>query len=434
MFAISSIDLCTIQFLTQPPVNLPCNPYDETRNFLQLQCDISVPRNRRNFINVVWYRIQAGETEPESVLSRGPFKSTFVVRRRLIVDDLTLVQSTLQLRNITEEDMGIYWCQIEDEQGEEPVIHRSCTTTNLSSSDTYDHLTLCPDRTYFFSLGPVCVEPENECSMDNNTSSTSMPSSTPVPSSPTTPVINDAPNSNNTEQQLSEWFISITVSVVLLLVLLVLGVLTTLIIVLLKAKQKMNKGVAKTSSTSAWCLKTHNHKNQCSGIPLPVTPVVHVHVTKLASTSTDMPPLPRHLNVGRQVSNDSVYAEPNCPVRFVSDMETNLSETGSLYSNPHFDQESSEEPSRVERDGNFYQIIAKSPITNESDNKLVTYTIPNIVKQRSNTAGNSSVVVTINDGDGEQEEPAYENPPQYARLRADTQDVPGIYSLPSNTN
>lgn len=428
---IFPLDLCTIQFLTQPPVDLPCNPYDETRNYLQLQCDISIPRDRRNNITVAWYRIQAGETEPESVFGRGPGKRGIKVLRRLSTGNLTLLRSSLQLQNITEEDMGIYWCQIEDNEGEEPVIHRPCTVTNLTDPDSYDHLTRCPDFTNFFSLGPVCVEPQTECS----TSSMSLPTSSPEPSSPTTitttPVINDT--TKNTV--ISEWFIFIIVSAVLLLVLLILGVLTTLMIVLLKARRRMNKGVAKTNSTSAWCLRSHEHQNQDSSSPLPVTPVVHVQVPKLASMPAEVIPMPRHLNIGRQQSNESVYAEPDCPVRYLHDTETNLSETGSLYSNPHFDQEASEELPRVERDGNFYQIIAKSPIATERDNKLVNYTVPKIVKQRTDT-GNSSVVVTIDDGDAGQEEPTYENPPQpqYARLRADTQDLPRIYTVPSDTN
>ena len=351
-------------------MDIPCNPYDETRNYLRLQCDISIPRNRRSSIDVVWYRIQAGETEAESIFGRGPGKGAIVVRKRLSTGDLTLIQSSLQLQNITEEDMGVYWCQIEDEEGEEPIIHRPCTTTILSDPDTYDHLTVCPDRTNFFTLGPLCAVPRTECS--SMQSSPPLPSSTPAPSTTTitTPVNNPRDNA-----EISEWFITITVSVVLLLVLLILGALTTLLIVLLKARQRWRRRVSKTGSSSAWCLKSHDPQSQYSSNSLPETPVVCVHVPQLASTQTEMIMMPRHLNVGRQLSDDSVYAEPNCPVRIIHNTETNMSETGSLYSNPHFYQEASEDIASIERDGNFYQIIAKSTTTPE-DEKLVNYTVP----------------------------------------------------------
>lgn len=165
-----------MKFLTQPPKDLPCNPYDPSFNRLLIQCDVAIPRSRSD-LRVRWYRLQLGNDEPENVLDRA--NPTFVYRRGSRFDNQILITSWLHMRNITVEDIGTYWCQVDDE--DEPAAHKPCTVTHLGEPSQYSALTVCP-RTYFFSLGPVCVHPYSDCL--NGWSVTEMqPNPSPAPTS-----------------------------------------------------------------------------------------------------------------------------------------------------------------------------------------------------------------------------------------------------------
>lgn len=273
-FSIGST--CTIKFLTQPPEIIPCNPYNnvESRNNLRLQCDIAVPRSIRNDIDISWYRMLDGEPVAENVLRRD--NQVIKIRRRTTIDadEVALFESSLRLVNVTEEDVGSYWCQVEYEINNELTIHRPCTSTYLGSPDEYSHLTVCPDRTHFFTLGPVCVLPQNDCnasiksvdsisetntssnnSIDNNISSqvTNSPSPTPIQPSSTNEVSVSIPTTTvrvNTSQELISWFFSITISVILLFILLVLGVLTAVLISVIATRNKLRKKQARNDFIS----------------------------------------------------------------------------------------------------------------------------------------------------------------------------------------
>ena len=88
----------------------------------------------------------------------------------------------------------------------------------------------------------------------------------------------------------------------------------------------------------------------------------------------------------------------------------------------------------VERDGNSYLIISRSP-TSTSD-ELVDYTVPSMAMQSVNTdrCTKTESVVMAQDLESEFEVSyhTYENepPPRYAPLRSDTLDQARMYSLP----
>lgn len=220
---------CVVNFLTQPPTNLPCNPYDPSFNRLRLQCDVAMLHGSSN-LRVRWYRLQHRDGQPERVLDRN--NPTSVSFRRRFLNDQLLMTSWLHLRNVTEEDIGTYWCQLDD--GDElAVVHKPCTVTHLEEAVRYSDLTACT-WAFFFSLGPVCVHPYNECSSEPIEN---QPSPSPVPTS-SRHVVRESTNPStapgNTASDMFFWFIPVIA--VSLIVLIILGAVVLATAVILKKR------------------------------------------------------------------------------------------------------------------------------------------------------------------------------------------------------
>lgn len=151
-------------------------------------------------------------------------------------------------------------------------------------------------------------------------------------------------------------------------------------------------------------------------------------------TSLSLPDIvtpPHHLPCDLQLTRDSIYEVPNRPLSLVENRCISASVTDSAYGDSQEVNKPDQDVTAIERDGNFYQIIAKSPSASVKE-VTVTYTVPNMVKQRAGTG--TSMISDDMVHSSESEEHAYENTiqPRYAPLCADTQDIPRIYSLPSS--
>lgn len=150
--------------------------------------------------------------------------------------------SWLHVRNVTEEDMGIYWCQLDDE--DEATVHRPCTVTHLAEAAQYSDLAAC-SRTFFFSLGPVCVHPHNDCPTEWSTNPSNEKQPDPSPSSSSsrhssTHGIAQESNTPTTQVDMSSdmlyWYIPVIAGVTLI-ILLTLGLVMLISAVLMKKKR-----------------------------------------------------------------------------------------------------------------------------------------------------------------------------------------------------
>ena len=228
-FCTLSAGDCQYLYLAQPPKSLPCDPYRPEFNDLQLECSVFSPPGVT--YEIQWFKQQGtvpdNSTTPtqlaDGLMGIQVYNRTYsrgVTRSRLVVFD------------ITEEDVGLYWCQIVAFE-----VTNGFITTNqlqpsvftvLDESEVYSNCAVCPD-VYLFSVGLECADIDP------------IPSPSPMVSEPTTEVSNSSGN--------PIWiYVAIPIGGLVVVVLVVGAILLAARKVYLKTKQKCTRDSASTPS------------------------------------------------------------------------------------------------------------------------------------------------------------------------------------------
>ena len=157
-----------------------------------------------------------------------------VTRSRLIVFD------------ITEEDVGLYWCQIvvfETISGFTTATKlQPSVSTVLDNQEVYSNCAVCPD-VYLFSVGSECADIDAVVASSPDSTSIPIPSPSPSPmvSEPTTVVSNSSGN--------PLWiYVAIPIGGLVVVVLVLGAILLAARKVYLRAKQKRTRGSATAPS------------------------------------------------------------------------------------------------------------------------------------------------------------------------------------------
>lgn len=171
------LDDCLVTFITQPPQELPCNPYDNAYNRLHLECSIVVATVNTSLRASWHYRPQNNNITRDLQISHkhhGRYHTSSFVS---VFSDTTTVTSRLTIERVNVSDIGHYWCKlvmIEDSVLFEPIIGLPCYSTHLKAPSEYSNMVQCSRKTYLSTPKPVCGHyPNANCQSETSQNNSS---------------------------------------------------------------------------------------------------------------------------------------------------------------------------------------------------------------------------------------------------------------------
>jgi hypothetical protein len=290
---VYSQDECTVSFITQPPSSVPCNPFNDEFNNLQLECNIITPVN--SSIKISWY-YQPNYNASAVKLKRN---ARYRIPKKInLYNGYQSIRSRITVIDVNNEDSGYYWCQatIYNEAINNKEIEVSpCQVTTLRKSDYYSDMPPCSD-TYFTSPEFYCVYPEfvdHKCSffLKNNETSSLVSSVAPATISSVAPTVTPSITNKISEQISANIYVSLIIPSLGLPLIIICSFFACFgVFYICKKRNRRNK---KRTPSTAETATTHY---------IPTTTV-----TQLSPVVTL--PIPNHLSVSRQPSSDSQYTQ-----------------------------------------------------------------------------------------------------------------------------
>ena len=151
-------------YLTQPPLDLNCNPYGNTR-FTRLECNVAGPNylltNTEPEFTIKWYRKRNnnfGQVE-EIDGTNFPDLAVDVDTWKVVspsVPSVMGIRSQLELIRPTNVSEGTYWCQITLDGGVRDMVLNPSRKFSLQSPEWYKSVPDCIRDTLFLEVSE-CV-------------------------------------------------------------------------------------------------------------------------------------------------------------------------------------------------------------------------------------------------------------------------------------
>ena len=348
-------DNCQYLYLSQPPQQLPCNPYSTVYNELRLEC--SVFANSNMSYTVQWLR-QLGHLDelssPQLLLAELSRINVYNTSH-----DNGIVRLRFTLFGVKAEDIGIYWCQILVTEMA-TNINGSITTKLIQSVETvldreekYSLCPPCPD-VYLTSTDVKCADLPLESVISPTVSHTSsvLFESTPQPTPSERPV-------TSSEYEFPLWaYVAASLGILLLG-----SLFFTCCVCLIRKHNGRRKATASTNKEPTFqrcdSLSTNpSYTRRDPNAPVYDYPMKHKSVSRTSSDASSM----------------CTYTAPN-GISFAESNSTYQSLTGSTKEYTHIynvTREDMKGPKGVELNGHLYTLPDTARM-----NPMTVYTLPN---------------------------------------------------------
>lgn len=290
------LDDCLVTFVTQPPQELPCNPYSTAYNSLHLECDVVIVIN--SSVTLSWY-YQSNSSSSIMKMKRRNDRRYRISNFVSFYTGTRYIRSRLTISQVNASDIGNYWCKATLMNNKRPIDVLPCYSTSLKSQSEYSNMTACM-KTYLSLPEQACVFPITDCpgqmnGIENDTSS--------------------LPSQGSDEE--NDFSISLWIYLVVSLPIMLFAAITVCTCIVLYCRKTRERKEKQHSIIS------RDTCQYCGNVCTPASNL-HLHVPMLTVQEVQIPQeslsrsnqsLPVHLSVAKQTSTESDYHKaPTRPI------------------------------------------------------------------------------------------------------------------------